>query len=67
MRPRLHKEGLFGLVEESFLTQRGTLLYFSHLLKDSTEQTEQMEVVTSQTQRTLPRIQLPTFFGKYEE
>ncbi|KMQ82670.1 hypothetical protein RF55_22190 [Lasius niger] len=61
------KKDFFGLVEESFLTQRGTLLDLTQSLKEPIEQAEPTEAGASQPRRTLPRIQLPTFSGKYEE
>ncbi|KMQ85031.1 hypothetical protein RF55_16696, partial [Lasius niger] len=67
VRPRLHKKDFFGLVKESFLTQRGTLLDLALSLKNSVEQTEPVEAGALQPRRTLPRIQLPSFSGKYEE
>ncbi|KMQ83055.1 hypothetical protein RF55_21065, partial [Lasius niger] len=61
------KKDFFGLVEESFLTQRGTLLDLTLSLKEPIEQGEPTEAGTAQPRRTLPRIQLPSFSGKYEE
>lgn len=62
------KKDYFGLVEESFVSQRGTLLDLLHAM-GSTERAEStvLEAAAPQGRRTLPRIQLPTFSGKYEE
>ncbi|KMQ88514.1 hypothetical protein RF55_11989 [Lasius niger] len=61
------QKDFFGLVEESFLTQRGTLLDLTRSLRDPVKQVELIEAGAPQSQRTLPRIQLPSFSRKYEE
>ncbi|KMQ86917.1 gag-pol protein, partial [Lasius niger] len=63
------KEDYFALVEESFLSQRGTMLDLLHSMRSRDERAEPTEAVAAapQGRRTLPRIQLPTFSGRYEE
>lgn len=53
-------------MEESFLSQRSTLLDLLHTMRGRAEPTEAV-AAAPQGRRTLPRIQLPTFFGRYEE
>ncbi|XP_071581100.1 uncharacterized protein [Temnothorax nylanderi] len=58
-------EDFFGLVEETYLTQKGTLLDCSARLSPAPQAASRANPPASRT--TLPKIQLPEFKGKYED